>query len=109
MTTILPSRVRVRVRAHARAHARAHTRTRTRAHARKKFGSTTNVHTYGFSNLYTSIPHGKRKENRKQFANKVLGTSGKLFINVKNKKVCLPNTIADEMFGAKTLQDAIFL
>ena len=62
----------------------------TTANFHKKFGGAKSIHTYDFSNPYTSIPHEKLKANIKLFVNEVFDASGKLFIISKIKELtCL--------------------
>ena len=79
----------------------------TTANFHRKFGGAKSMHIYDFSNLYTSIPHEKLKANIKLYVNEVFDASGKLFINIKNKRAYLSDTIADISFSAKTLVDTM--
>ena len=48
------------------------------ANFHRKRGGSKSIHTYDFSNLYTSIPHQKLKCNIRKFVE----DAGKLFVNV---------------------------
>ena len=80
----------------------------TTSNFRRKYGGAKSIHTYDFSNLYTSIPHNQLKRNIRQFVNEVFDASGKMFVNVKNNKAYLSDKIAELTFSAQTLIEAIF-
>ena len=55
------------------------------ANFHRKRGGSKNIHTYDFSNMYTSIPHQKLKCNVRKFVEDIFQGAGKLFVNIKNK------------------------